>query len=683
MTVNLLKSLTLKQAVHAIVAAFLIGVLITLCEFGWAAARERERVAQRVADLVAMTRGSAAVAAWNIDGQIGDQVLAGIVAVELVRSATIETNLGLMVAQRQRSGEPASGLARGIADRLLSGMSVVEHPLGAPYPGREGQAAGVLRIEVDTLYAAHEFLAFAGTATIAGMVRNVAIGLALALVFHRFLTRPLVQIGRDIARIDPENPAATPIPVPAGHEDDELGYVVERFNGTLALLEREHGELRRLATRCGLTGLANRSLLFDRLKHAIAHARRSGHRLAVLFLDLDRFKHLNDSLGHDLGDDLLRLLAGRLGECVRECDTVGRLGGDEFLIILERVADTGEAAVVAGRILHQLLKATSLSGHRIHITGSIGIALYPDDGDDAQSLMRMADVAMYAAKAEGGGRFVFYRREMTERALLRLRLEASLRQATDHGVFELAYQPKMTASGTLAGFEALIRWPHEGLLIPPLDFIPVAEDTGMIVEIGDWVLNEACRTAARWARDHAPVPVAVNVSARQLADPSFVRRVRDALDRHRAAPDLLELEITESVIMQDVEMHLPTLRRLRDMGVAIAVDDFGTGYSSLAYLRRLPLDVLKIDRSFVNDLPGEPAIASTVIALAQRLDLATVAEGVETAEQHRWLCNAGCDYLQGYLFSKPLPIAAADRLVADAHPDNDNRLARSEAAGAG
>ncbi|MGF7173843.1 putative bifunctional diguanylate cyclase/phosphodiesterase [Azospirillum doebereinerae] len=664
MAISLLHSLTLKQALHAILAAFVIGFGVTAFEFGWTASRERTVTLHRIGEVAMLMDGTATTAAWTLDHALGEQVLDGVLAVRVAGWAEIRLDDGTLLNRRARPPGEQSALQRMVHTLLFRDEPAVERAL-LPQNERNGrQAFAHLRIGVDTAEVTEGFLDYAARTLVVGLLRNLLIGLAMALVFHRLLTRPLVRIGRAVARIDPEQPHAQPLPVPRGHADDELGYVVARFNETLGLLEREHGELRRMATRCALTGLANRALLIDRLGHALDLAGRSGGRVAVLYLDLDRFKRINDSLGHSVGDALLCRVAERLGESVRRCDTVGRLGGDEFMIVLERVADSGEAATVAGRLLDALAGLTLVAEHRVHITASVGIALHPDDGADEQGLMRMADAAMQAAKAEGGGRFVFYTRDMTERAMARLRLEASLREATIQRGFELAYQPKIeAATGELTGFEALIRWRHEGATIPPMEFIPVAEDTGLIIDIGAWVLDEACRTAARWALDHGAVAVAVNVSARQLADPAFAALVEDTLRRHGTSPELLEIEITETVIMKDVRHHLPTLNRLRALGVRIAIDDFGTGYSSLAYLRQLPVDVLKIDRSFVNDLPHAPDIASTVIGLAQRLGLSTVAEGVETVEQQRWLAEAGCDHLQGYLISRPLSADAAEAMV--------------------
>ncbi|MBP2305729.1 EAL domain-containing protein [Azospirillum melinis] len=681
MAIPVLRSLTLKQAIHAVLAAFVIGLTITAAEFAWTATRERAAALAQVKDVVALVEGPAASAAWLIDAELAGQVLQGMVRANAAW-AEIRLSDGTLLARRERPPKPASLLERGATALLFVDRPVVTHELMTPPNGvasgpraADSSRIGQLVVGIDTGRAASGFLTYVSAALVAGTLRNLLIGLAMAAVFHRLLTRPLLQIGRAVARIDPEKPYGQPLAVPRGHADDELGFVIARFNQTLTLLEHEHDELRRLATRCPLTGLANRALLLDRLDHAIELANRAREpdagRLAVLSVDLDRFKRVNDSLGHGIGDLLLCRVAERLGASVRRCDTVGRLGGDEFLVVLERVADRDEAAMVAQRLLDGLSSLREVGEHRVHLTASIGIAVHPEAGNgeapDATGLMRMADSAMQAAKAAGGDRFVFYTREMTDRAETRLRLESGLREAVAARAFELVYQPKIEAAGgRLTGFEALIRWRHEGAAVSPADFIPVAEDTGLIIEIGRWVLEEACRTATRWALDHGPVPVAVNVSARQLADPGFARLVEQVLQRHGTPPNLLELEITETVIMKDVRHHLPTLNRLRDLGVRIAIDDFGTGYSSLAYLRQLPVDVLKIDRSFVNDLPHAPDIASTVIALAQRLLLSTVAEGVETAEQRHWLAEAGCDCLQGYLISRPLAAEAAEAMVMTA-----------------
>ncbi|WP_244433821.1 bifunctional diguanylate cyclase/phosphodiesterase, partial [Azospirillum sp. B506] len=553
MAIPVLRSLTLKQAIHAVLAAFVIGLTITAAEFAWTAMRERTLVLVQMEDVVTLVEGPAANAAWAIDAELAGQVLRGMVRANAAW-AEIRFRDGSLLARRERPDtKPAGLLGQAVTALLFRDRPVVTRDL-LPPPGAAA-VAGVtdeipvasLVVGIDTGRAAAGFLAYVSAELVAGTLRNLLIGLAMTVVFHRLLTRPLLQIGRAVARIDPERPYGEPLAVPRGHADDELGFVIARFNHTLTLLEREHDELRRLATRCPLTGLANRALLLDRLDHAIELSNRArepgGGRLAVLYVDLDRFKRINDSLGHGVGDLLLCRVAERLGAAVRRCDTVGRLGGDEFLVVLERVADRDEAATVAQRLLDGLSSLREVGDHRVHITASVGIAIHPADthGEepDSTGLMRMADSAMQAAKTAGGDRFVFYTRDMTDRAETRLRLESGLREAVAAKAFELVYQPKIDAAGgRLTGFEALIRWRHEGAAISPVDFIPVAEDTGLIIEIRPLVLEEACRTATRWALDHGPVPVAVNVSARQLAEPGFrpAGRTSPAMPRHSGRP---------------------------------------------------------------------------------------------------------------------------------------------------
>lgn len=662
MTIRALRSLTLRQAVYAMSAAVLIGLAVSVLEFAWTTIRERGQLLDRVGEISALVRGPAAEAAWTTDRQLGERTLDGIMGIRVVGRSAIALDRGTILIERARQPGPETWLQRSVAQLLFADMPPVETTLPLPTGTGDGRSAGLLRIDLDPAAAAADFLAYLTTTLLAGVARNLLIGLAVAAILHRQLTRPLLQIGRAIARIRTTVPRGEPLPIPSGHDGDELGFVVSTLNRTLRTLGREQRDLQRMATRDALTGLANRTLVTDRMGHAIELACRTRHRLAVLHIDLDRFKQVNDSFGHPIGDRLLCVVADRLVDTVRRCDTVGRLAGDEFLVILERVQDAAEAAAVAERILAAVTRPAEIDGHRMPISASIGIALHPEDGTDPQTLMRMADAAMQAAKADGGGRFIFYTRDMTDRAMARLRLEASLRDAIAGRSFELVYQPKVgAADGRLTGFEALVRWRHDGTLVPPADFIPLAEETGLIVEIGAWVLDEACRTAARWARQHGDVPIAINVSARQLSDDGFARQVEEALRRNGTRPHLLEIEITETVIMKDVRQHLPTLNRLRALGVRIAVDDFGTGYSSLAYLQRLPFDCLKVDQSFVRNLSKseqDAAIVTAVLRMAEGLGVSAVAEGVETEAEAQRLRELGCLRAQGYHYGKPQEIDA-------------------------
>jgi len=425
--------------------------------------------------------------------------------------------------------------------------------------------------------------------------------------------------------------------------------------------------LAQLAQFDALTGLANRTLFQDRLAQAIARAHRGERRIALLFLDLDRFKEINDSLGHEAGDRVLQEAAARLRQSLREGDSVARLGGDEFTVILEDVESAEQVHGVAQKLLRAFAEPMAFAGRDLFVTLSIGIALYPADGEDADSLLKHADTAMYQAKSEGRDNFQFYAAAMSAAAHERLSLEGSLRQALERGEFVLHYQPVVRlASGEISSVEALLRWRHpEQGLLPPGRFIGAAEQNGLIVPIGAWVLQEACAQAARWqAAGLRPLRVAVNLSARQFRRPGLVDTVRGALRAAALQPQWLILEITESLLMDNPAAGGAVLGALRELGAHMALDDFGTGYSSLAYLKHLPLDVIKIDRSFVRDIPADAddaAIVKATIGLAASLGMLTTAEGVETREQLAFLQEHGCRFGQGFLFS---PAVEADAFAA-------------------
>jgi diguanylate cyclase (GGDEF)-like protein/PAS domain S-box-containing protein len=441
--------------------------------------------------------------------------------------------------------------------------------------------------------------------------------------------------------------------------------------------KKSEQRIRFLAEHDVLTELPNRSLCIERLRLAVQQARRATQRVAVLFIDLDRFKQINDSLGHHIGDGLLRSVARRLADGVREGDTVSRLGGDEFVVVLGGVQTVDEIAlVVEQRLIPRIREPHAVEGAELHVSCSVGIAVFPDDATDIDELMRHADTAMYQAKAQGRDSAQFFSAEMATRAQSRLAMEAQLRHALELGQLHLVWQPRVAAAGavladesfvgTVTGAEGLLRWQHPTLgLVPPSQFIPVAEETGLIVPIGAWVIEQACRQIAAWlAEGLPPMTVAINLSARQLRDAGLIDTVRVQLARHRVPIGALELELTESMVMDGAEHNLAQLHALRDLGVGLAVDDFGTGYSSLAYLSRFPIDKLKIDRSFVHDMvtdPADRAITTAVIGLGHALDLKVVAEGVEDDAQAALLRESGCDELQGYLIARPMP---ADALTA-------------------
>jgi diguanylate cyclase (GGDEF)-like protein len=431
-----------------------------------------------------------------------------------------------------------------------------------------------------------------------------------------------------------------------------LRYAIERKESDQHLTYLSHYDR--------LTGLANRELFRDRLHQAMTRAERSGQVIALLFLDLDRFKAVNDTLGHLAGDELLIEVAGRLKKSVRRSDTIARLGGDEFTVILEGLEDPLDAEVVCAKILKSLSEPVLIRNQEIYVTTSIGVTFFPADDVDINGLLRNADAAMYRAKEEGRNRYNLFTADINARAVNRMAIESALRHALERQEFHLCYQPKVCVqTGLVLGAEALIRWdnPQRGL-VSPVEFIPVAEDTGLIVPIGEWVLRRACADMRKWhAAGFEHVSVAVNLSARQFRHGELVSAVAKILADTGISPRQLELEITESLLMDDTEASQLALRALKALGTSIYLDDFGTGYSSLAYLKKFPLDGLKIDRSFINDLPGDTdgeAITSAILALSKALRLGVVAEGVETREQLNFLRDAGCQVVQGYLFSRPL-----------------------------
>jgi diguanylate cyclase (GGDEF)-like protein len=425
-----------------------------------------------------------------------------------------------------------------------------------------------------------------------------------------------------------------------------------------------------------LTGLPNRALLRDRLTHALARADRQRGLLAVLFLDLDRFKVVNDSLGHASGDALLVEVASRINACLRAGDTAARLGGDEFTVLLEDVLDEDQAVEVAERIAEALRLPVMVEGREVFVSASIGIALNTPRGIGPDGVLRNADLALYRAKADGRARHAVFDPSMEMRALERLEVETDLRHALDRDELRVYFQPVVDLdTGTVNELEALVRWERPGYgIVSPMAFIPIAEETGLIVPIGQWVLEEACRWAQRWqsfSAPHKPLIVSVNLSARQFQHPELLTDIKRALNQTGLNPRHLKLEITESVVMQDAPATIETLQALKAIGIRVAIDDFGTGYSSLSYLKRLPVDTLKIDRSFVNGLGDnaqDTAIVDSVLALARTLELSVTGEGVETQAQARHLRRLGCDRGQGFLYARPLPPSDMERLLEEASP---------------
>ncbi len=472
----------------------------------------------------------------------------------------------------------------------------------------------------------------------------------------------LILVGRGKEEIPIESSVS-----PMGHEGAVTGTVIvfRDVSATLAMAE----QMTHSFEHDSLTGLPNRLLLKDRIDQAIATAPRHERQVAVLFLDLDGFKHINDSLGHPTGDKLLQSIAKRLVGCVRTSDTVSRQGGDEFVVLLTESRQWEDAVVVAERILKAVAQSHPIETHDLHVTTSIGVSVYPDDGEDAETLIRNADIAMYQAKERGRNSYQFFKPAMNVRAVERQSIESSLRSALKNDEFVLRYQPKVDMqTGLITGAEALIRWnhPRRGELAPG-QFVSIAEDSGLIRQIGRWVLREACEQSRSWISGGLPpISIAVNVSAAELSDETYVQRLYATLSETGMDPSSLELELTESVLMRHAHSAAIILQARRKTGIQVALDDFGTGYSSLSYLRDFPIDSVKIDRSFVDEVTSvieDTSIVKAVIGMAQNLGLRVVAEGVENADQLEFLRAHACDEAQGYFFSRPVdPDAFAELL---------------------
>ena len=473
---------------------------------------------------------------------------------------------------------------------------------------------------------------------------------------------------------------------------DNVSFALENFDRAEEKTQADQ-RIEYLASHDSLTNLPNREMFNEMLRRAIDAAERYQRRFAVLFIDLDRFKIINDSLGHDAGDRLLVEIGGRLRRALRSSDVVARLGGDEFVVILEEAAESGEVERIAGELLSVLSQPLLLSGHECHTTASIGIAMYPSDGSDMQTLTKNADMAMYLAKEDGKNGFRFFTKEIKTQSIERLTLESALRRALERDQFSLHYQPKIDmTSGQITGVEALLRWNHPELgTVSPGQFIPLAEETGLIVPIGRWVLKEACAQNMAWQRcGLRPVTMAVNLLPRQFADPHLLHDVDEALLASGMSPVLLQLEVTESMVMRNVSRAIKVLDAVQSRGIRLAIDDFGTGYSSMSLMKQFPIDTIKIDRSFVRDLPvdtEDQAIAQAIISMGKALGMTVIAEGVETVEQEAFLRSHACDEMQGFLFSKPLPAremasllrTEAQMISPPLQPEAGDEVLRSEA----
>ncbi|WP_198780761.1 MULTISPECIES: EAL domain-containing protein [Shewanella] len=661
------KSLTWKQTNLVVFTALFFAIAIFIVEIALVVISTKQQLTTTQQELLDSVEQPAANAVWALDDNLARQTLEGAIKVEHVGSAVIELDDGSMFVSVSNNKKNSSQTFISLSNELFDDLKEISRPLYRPFyfeGTQKQQLIGTLTIFYDTQELTNTLFSQLKLGFLATLARALLLTLVLSVVFHRFLTQPIARISEAIDKIEPDSPDENLLPMSSAHKDDELGLVTSKFNQILIQFSQTQSKLRKMATRDPLTGLPNRTLLLETIAVTIQRSRVHKRSFALMFIDLDRFKNINDSLGHALGDQFLARIARILERVVGDKGTVSRLGGDEFVILADSVQSPDQAADFVDKLLVQLNVPIQLNEHAIHPAASIGISIYPEDGNSAEDLIRHADIAMYSAKAAGSNQWAFFKQQMTERAAVRLRTEASLHDALKNNEFLLYFQPKLDLqTGKVIACEALIRWQKDGRLISPMSFIPVAEETGIIIPIGRWVIEQSCKTLREWQKKyHYAIPIAINVASQQFADASLVSDIKQMALRYQIQPDLLEIEITETSLMNDIEQAIVKLEQLKSAGFGIAVDDFGTGYSSLSYLRHLPITTMKIDRCFVSDLPGDSAIASTILMLGKQLNLTIVAEGIENELQLDWLKENRCQIGQGFYFSQPLPQAEFEAL---------------------
>ncbi|MGL4713014.1 MAG: putative bifunctional diguanylate cyclase/phosphodiesterase [Shewanella sp.] len=661
------KSLTWKQTNLVVFTALFFAFAIFIVEIALVVVSTKQQLTTTQQELLDSVEQPAANAVWALDDNLARQTLEGAIKVEHVGSAVIELDDGSMFVSVSNHKQKNAQTFNSLSNTLFDDLKEISRPLYRPFyfeGTQQQQLIGTLTVFYDTQELTNTLFSQLRFSFFATLARALLLTLVLSVVFHRFLTQPIARISEAIDKIEPDSPDENLLPVSNAHKDDELGLVTSKFNQILIQFSQTQSKLRKMATRDPLTGLPNRTLLLETIAVTIQRSRVHKRSFALMFIDLDRFKNINDSLGHALGDQFLARIARMLERFVGDKGTVSRLGGDEFVILADTVHTPDQAADFVDKLLIQLNLPIQLNEHAIHPAASIGISIYPEDGNTAEDLIRHADIAMYSAKAAGSNQWAFFKQQMTERAAVRLRTEASLHDALKNNEFLLYFQPKLDLqTGKVTGCEALIRWQKDGRLISPTSFIPVAEETGIIIPIGRWVIEQSCKVLREWQKKyHYTLPIAINVASQQFADASLVPDIKQMALRYQIQPELLEIEITETSLMNDIELAIAKLEQLKSAGFGIAVDDFGTGYSSLSYLRHLPITTMKIDRCFVSDLPGDSAIASTILMLGKQLNLTIVAEGIENEQQLNWLKENNCQVGQGFYFSQPLPQAEFEAL---------------------
>ena len=679
-------SLSIKLLRLVLLWALLVGLILSLGQIAFDLRKERQQIDQTAEQILAMSQDPATQAVYSLDREMALQVIGGLFEHPAVRFASIGHPDETQLASRERP--LIESPLRSVTDWLFG----VEQHYSVALFGREpyNEYYGDLRIVLDTAPYGEDFLQSSLVILVSGILRAVAMALALYLLYHFLLTKPLAGIIDRISDINPDHPGKMHIPMLPGQERNELGLWINKANELLESIERNSNRRREaeanllhMAQHDHLTGLPNRSMLQEQLSRILGDAGRRQRGVAVLCCGLDDFKEINEQFSYQSGDSLLVTVADRLRANSGRLGSLARLGGDQFALVQTGVSEPYEAAELAQTILDDLGRPFEIGDHTVSLRATIGITLFPDDGDNAEKLLQKAEQTMMLAKARSRNRYQFYIASLDSEMRVRRELDKELRGALERNEFHLVYQPQIAYDDhRVVGVEALLRWHHpERGLVPPDLFIPLAEQNGSIIEIGEWVLDQSCRQLRIWHDSGmTELRMAVNLSTVQLHHSELSRVVTNLIQRYKLPTRCLEMEVTETGLMEDISAAAGHLNSLKKAGVQIAIDDFGTGYSSLSYLRGLPLDKIKIDRSFVQDVlidEDDATIVRAIIQLGRSLNMQVIAEGVESAEQEAYIIAQGCNEGQGYYYSRPLSATAFTDWL-HAYEGASNKARRSE-----
>lgn len=661
---ELRNSLSVKLLRVVLLSALIVGVILSCAQIVFDAYKTRQAVANDAQRILDMFRDPSTQAVYSLDREMGMQVIEGLFQNEAVRMVSIGHPNEKMLAEKSRP--PLQMATRWLTDPILGQeRSFTTRLVGR---GAYSEYYGDLNITLDTAPYGQGFIVNSIIIFISGVLRALAMALVLYLVYHWLLTKPLSRIIESLTQINPDRPSQFQLPLPQGHEKNELGLWVKTANQLLASIERNthlrheaENSLQKMSQYDFLTGLPNRQQLQHQLDKILIDAGRMQRRVAVLCVGLDDFKGINEQFSYQTGDQLLLALADRLRAHSGRLGALARLGGDQFALVQADLEQPYEAAELAQNILDDLEAAFELDPHEVRLRATIGITLFPEDGSSTEKLLQKAEQTMTLAKSRSRNRYQFYIASVDSEMRRRRELEKDLRDALQRNQLHLVYQPQISYQDhRVVGVEALLRWQHpEHGFVPPDQFIPLAEQNGSIIAIGEWVLDQACRQLREWHdQGFTELRMAVNLSTVQLHHNELPRVINNLMQTYRLPPRSLELEVTETGLMEDISTAAQHLLSLRRSGALIAIDDFGTGYSSLSYLKSLPLDKIKVDKSFVQDVlddDDDATIVRAIIQLGKSLGMQVIAEGVETVEQEAYIISEGCHEGQGYLYSRPLP----------------------------